>query len=252
MRPGAEEEAQGAPSRHKNHRALPLVALLLMVPAQSLGVIAMLYAFPGIEGKILSGVSRLWMLGFPMFWTLRVERARPRVRGPRRRGVVVGLASGALILVAILGAYALSRDHLDAGAFVDRARMTGFDRPVPFALVIAYIILANSFLEEYVWRWFVYRQVEAIMPAGLADGPRRAGAILIAAMLFTIHHVFALSAWVGLPLVVLGVVGVFLGAVIWSAIYAFERSLWPCYLSHVLADLAIMLVGYDVVFRSGG
>jgi membrane protease YdiL (CAAX protease family) len=76
-------------------------------------------------------------------------------------------------------------------------------------------------------------------------------AIVIAALLFTAHHVIALSAWVGPPLVVLGSVGVFLGALIWSAIYARERSIWPCYFSHILADLAILLIAYDLLFRPG-
>ncbi|QDV36696.1 CPBP family intramembrane glutamic endopeptidase [Tautonia plasticadhaerens] len=252
MRVGGGEDDEGPPGVGGNPRGRALAALLLLVPIQSLAVIALLFAFPGVEGKIFSGICRIWMLVLPLVWTRSVEGAPLDIRGPTRRGVGIGLAAGLALLAVILATYALVRPILDPGVLLARASSTGFDRPVSFVLVSAYVIFVNSLLEEYVWRWFVYRQVEAILPPGLGNAARRAMAVLVAAMLFTVHHVIALSAWVGPGAVLLGSVGVFLGALIWSAIYARERSLWPCYFSHILADLAIMIIGYDVIFRSGG
>jgi membrane protease YdiL (CAAX protease family) len=231
-------------------RGRALIAMLLVVPVQSLGAASMLFVFPGIEGKLINGICRLWMLAVPLVWTILVERSRPRIFGPRRRDLVVGLVSGLLIFVVMMGSYLLLGRFINVDALTQRARVTGFLRPLPFAIVFLYVILINSLLEEYVWRWFVYRHVETLMPKAPGEPARRVVAVMATALLFTVHHVIALSAWVGPLLVGLGSFGVFMGALIWSAIYARERSIWPCYISHVLADFAILLIAYDLLFRA--
>lgn len=226
-----------------------LIALLLVVPAQSLGVGAMLLALPGAVGLSINAASRLWMLAFPVCWTLRVERRRPKMTGPTRLGMLAGIVTGVVIALVMLGVYLLVADSIDLDRLRARARATGFDDPVRFGLMLGFIVLLNSLLEEYVWRWFVVRQVEGALPESIGDRMRTGLAVVIAAGLFTVHHVVALVAWVDISLAILGSVGVFLGALIWSALFAYDRSLWPAYVSHVMADLAILAIGYDVLFR---
>ena len=228
----------------------PLIALFLIVPAQSLGVGAMLLVFPGVTGKMLGAVSRFWMLAFPVFWTLGIERRRPVLTLPTSRGLFAGILTGLPMFLIILGAYALVAQNIDLQPLRNRARETGFDQPYLFLLVFVYIVFINSFLEEYVWRWFVFRQIELFVPAGTGSMAGGSFAALGSALLFTVHHVVALFAWVNFPIVVLGSVGVFLGALVWSLLFAKYRSLWPGYLSHVLADLAILVIGFDLLFRS--
>ncbi len=50
---------------------------------------------------------------------------------------------------------------------------------------------------------------------------------------------------------ILGSTGCFLGGVIWSGLYLRYRSIWPGYLSHVLADVAIYIIGWHLIFRAG-
>ena len=234
----------------RSDRRLPWLALALLVPAQSLSALFMLFWMPGAAGKAIAVGLRVYMLAFPIVWTERVERRRPSLAPPRRRDLVVGLAAGLIIFAVMLAAYVLVADRIDLGPLRERAEATGFARLGPFAATFAYIAIVNALLEEYVWRWFVYRQVEAIVPASIGERRRRASAVAIAAGLFTIHHVILLAGWVGPGVNALASSGVFLGALIWSALYARERSLWPCYVSHAVADLAILVMGYDLLFRS--
>jgi membrane protease YdiL (CAAX protease family) len=46
----------------------------------------------------------------------------------------------------------------------------------------------------------------------------------------------------------LGSLGVFIGGAVWSWLYLRYRSVWPCYLSHALADAAIFIIGYRLIF----
>ncbi|MEW4567479.1 CPBP family intramembrane glutamic endopeptidase [Tautonia sp. JC769] len=230
-------------------RRRAVTALVLIGPAQSLGVAAMLLALPGPLGLGINLLSRAWMVAFPLFWAVRIERVRLPFGKPSRAGLMLGLATGVVILLVMLGAYALIADRVDLPSLRSRARQTGFDDPFQFAAMFGFIILLNSLLEEFVWRWFVYRQLETLTPARWGWEARQGMAVALAALAFTVHHVVALSAWVDGGLVVLGSLGVFLGAVVWSALFAYDRTLWPCYVSHIFADVAIVIIGYDVLFR---
>ena len=225
------------------------MALILIVPAQSLGVAAMLFALPGPLGLSINLQSRVWMVVFPLFWTLRIEQRSLQMKRPSRIGMIAGIVTGIIILLVMLGVYGIIADQIDLARLRGRAEQTGFDDPVQFAAMFGFIILLNSLLEEFVWRWFVYRNLETLIPSRVGQKTQQGVAVVLAALAFTIHHVVALSAWVEGGLVILGSVGVFLGAVIWSALYAYDRTLWPCYISHIFADVAIVIIGYDVLFR---
>ena len=233
-----------------SHRARAAVALLLLVPVQSISAVVMLFAFPGVTGKVLASLCRVWMLAFPIVWTIWVEGRRPQITAPTRGGLLAGFATGLAMFAIMLTAYGIVAERIDLGPLRARAVATGFANPAPFAAVFAYIIVVNAILEEYVWRWFVYRQVEAIVPASFGPTGRTITAVAGAAALFTAHHVILLAAWVGPAVNALASAGVFIGALIWSTLFARTRSLWPCYLSHALADAAILVMGYDLLFRS--
>jgi hypothetical protein len=101
--------------------------------------------------------------------------------------------------------------------------------------------LVNSLMEEYVYRWFLFRQCEALI--------KRPAAILVSAAIFSAHHVIAVSQYLEPSLVVIASTGVFVGGAIWSWLFAQYRSVWPCWLSHVLADIAVFTLGWWLLFE---
>jgi len=71
---------------------------------------------------------------------------------------------------------------------------------------------------------------------------------LVSAGVFVAHHTIALSAYV--PWWMNGVcsLGVFLGGAMWSWLYLRYRSIWPGWVSHAFADVAIFVIGWVVLF----
>ena len=125
----------------------------------------------------------------------------------------------------------------------------GIDAAWKYAVLGVFYSLIHSFLEEYYWRWFVFRQLHKLLPLWTA--------ILISALAFMGHHVIVLSQFFSeLPwLAWLLSAAVAIGGVFWAWLYDRCGSLYSAWLSHLLIDAGIFWVGYDLVrdaFQSGG
>ncbi len=115
------------------------------------------------------------------------------------------------------------------------------ERYIVAALLISFV---HSWLEEVYWRAFVYGRLRRLMSAGWSH--------LVAAIGFAAHHVVVIGVYLGdasVLLLTLMSLPVLLGGVLWSLLYRTtgNRLLAP-WLSHVCLDLAIMAVGYDLIF----
>jgi membrane protease YdiL (CAAX protease family) len=227
-------------------RGRAALALLLLVPAPSIGTAMAMVIAPGsAAAKIVFAVLKVWLLAFPLLWLVFVERGRPRLPAPTRRGVLPGLVSGAVIAAIILAAYFTVGHHwIDAPHVHAMAAKNGLASPTLYVVLAAYWCVVNSLLEEYVWRWFVFRRcLDLLTPA------RTAAAVLLSALLFTLHHIVALTAQFDWRITLLGSLGVFIGGAAWSWLYLRYRSIWPGYLSHVLADAPIFWIGWRIIFH---
>ena len=115
------------------------------------------------------------------------------------------------------------------------------DNRLAYLGLALYWIFINALLEEYVWRWFVVRQCRKLMPP--------LAAVLVSAVGFTLHHIVATQLYFSPSLVALAALGVFSGGVIWSWLFIRYGSIWPAYVSHVLADIGIFVIGYWLLFE---
>lgn len=216
-------------------------ALLLLVPAPTIGVLLAMWIMPGAVGSGVWAVSKIWLVAFPLVWWLKVDRGRLSFSPLRQGGLGIGLLSGVVIAVAIVGAYFLFGARLiDAEMVRDMARKNNFDQKSVYLGLVLYLSFVNALIEEYVWRWFVFIKCERLMKRGVA--------VVVAGLFFTLHHVLALKAQFGWEVTLLGSAGVFVGGATWSALYLRYRSVWPAYVSHILADLAVFWVGWKILF----
>jgi len=221
------------------HRAL--LALLLVVPAPSIGVIAALWLVPGSVGQSIYAFGKLWMIALPLVWWLRVDRKKISWSPLRRGGLGFGALSGLVIGLPIIGTYWLIGDRLvDPELMREAAAKNGLDSKSVYLGLTVQLALVNSLVEEYVWRWFVFRKSEALMSTGLA--------VFATAIFFSIHHALALLPQFGVPIAVLGSCGTFVGSLIWSWCYRRYGSIWPAYVSHIVVDIAVFTVGWFVLF----
>lgn len=223
------------------NRRRALIALLLVVPIPSLGVIMAMVVAPGPVGKTVFTAAKIWLLVFPAAWYLLVEKGRPSWSPPHRGGLVVGAASGAAVAgIIVVGAWLFGVQNMDLAPLRTEVQEMGLNTVLPYLAGAAGWTFVNSLMEEYVYRWFIFRQCEALMKGWAA--------VFASAAIFTAHHVIAVSQYLDPLLALLASAGIFAGGVIWSWLYMRYRSIWPCWISHVLSDVAVFGIGWWLLF----
>jgi hypothetical protein len=98
----------------------------------------------------------------------------------------------------------------------------------------------NSLIEEYYWRWFLFGHLRQVVPVFLA--------YLLAGVAFAAHHVVITTQFFPMSWGLL--IGAFVGVagVIWSVMYARQQTIMGVWVSHIIADLGIMFIGYNLLF----
>jgi hypothetical protein len=119
---------------------------------------------------------------------------------------------------------------------------TGLTNKAVFIAGMIYWIFLNSLLEEYVFRWFVTTKSISLLGSEL-------GGILLSALMFTLHHTLALHLF-GFEWwqTVMASFGLIAAAAIWSWLYVRYKSIWVCWVSHAICDVAVFGIGYLVIF----
>jgi len=200
-----------------------------------------MFAAPGPIGHTLFLAGKIWLLAFPAFWYLKVEGGSPNWSPPFKGGLGVGALSGVVIaVVIILGARMAGVETMNPEPLREAVDQMGLGSPGAFIAAAAGWTLVNSLMEEYVYRWFVLRQGERLL-----SGP---SAIVLSAAVFTAHHILAVSRYLSPVETILASAGVFVGGVVWAWLYHRYRSIWPGWISHVLADIAVFGTGWWLVF----
>jgi membrane protease YdiL (CAAX protease family) len=183
---------------------------------------------------------------FPMLWVWFV------LREPLRTGRVnaQGLLLGAAFSVCVVGAGWLLFDRVlrDMAVFTNasaliRNKIDGFgiDSLWKYAVLAAFYSLFHSLLEEYYWRWFVFRQLRRLVPLWPA--------IVVSALGFMGHHVIVLHEFFkeapGLAWLLSAAVAV--GGAFWAWLFERSQSIFGPWLSHLLIDAGIFRIGYDLI-----
>lgn len=218
------------------------LVLLVLVPAPSIGVLLAMPDGAGTIGKVIYAAMKAWILVLPILWVLSVNG---RLAWPAWswKGTGVGLLWGVGIAAAILaGFFAFGPQLVDVQQVRAKAMETGLADPRLFVPFFVYLCLVNSLLEEYVWRWFVYGRCRDIMPRAPGWAP-----VVLSAGLFTIHHAVALSMQMAWLPALLGSTGVMVGGIIWGGLYRRYGRIWPCWISHVIADVAVAVVAWRLI-----
>jgi membrane protease YdiL (CAAX protease family) len=220
-----------------------LLALLLLVPVPSLAVLAAMWWWPDtVIGKTIFIAAKVWLVGFPLAWWLLVDRGKLSGSKPTKGGLGVGAVLGVVIAASIVGAYfaAKAMGWIDPQMVKDMAAANNLNNRLIYIGAAVYWITANSLMEEYVWRWFVFRKAEVVCGG--------AAAVAISALGFTAHHIFALLMQFDWRVTLLASAGVCIGGAVWSGCYLRYRSVWPGHVSHAIVDVPIFVIGYVLIF----
>ncbi len=195
------------------------------------------------------GVGKCLQFGLPIYWVFLVQRQRFRLSRPTARGIPVNVAFGLAVVVATLLLYHcwlkpvgyLGPDSAAAGAIYAKVEGLGLDSPWKYAAFAAFCSIIHSGLEEYYWRWFVFGRLRRLLPLGAA--------IVVSSLGFMLHHVLLLGTYFDWDPLATGLFSlcVAAGGGVWAWFYHRSGSLLGPWLGHLLVDIGIFLVGYDLV-----
>ena len=85
---------------------------------------------------------------------------------PEQGGYAMSIGLGLAMSVAMLLAWFLLGDAIDATLLSDALEPVGLLNPTVYLLATVYWILFNSLLEEYVFRWFLVIKSETLVGPG--------------------------------------------------------------------------------------
>ncbi len=201
------------------------------------------YVYPDVSfPQIIYVLTKILLIAWPLACWALIGRF-DFINTARRRGksLLLGFVSGLIFLVAILGVYFWQYEYFNQYAYLvkDKVESLGIGG-IRFLIFAVFLSLIHSFIEEYYWRSFVFR--------GLFGLTKFWPALIIGAFAFALHHYLLLSQFFPWPIVL------FFGTVVgaaggwWSYIYSKTNSLWGAWLSHLFADLAVMIVAYMMIF----
>jgi len=155
---------------------------------------------------------------------------------PKKKGLFSAIAIGIGIYAVILIGYLLVSPFFDfsriSGALTENAGVTKEN----FLYVSLYISFANSFLEEFFFRGFVFTNLK------LLSGRRLA--YLFSAAVFSLYHVAMMIGWFSPALFLLVMVGLFAGGIIFNWLNEKLDTIYCSWLTHMFANFAINTIGF--------
>jgi membrane protease YdiL (CAAX protease family) len=227
----------------------PLLVIALVLPTAG-ALTYFVAADPNDPGfRLTYSLSKTVQFGLPIVAMLAFDRRRWKAIRCTVRGTLVGSVLGLATLLVILATYALAlraSPLLNGLAPQVRTKVAGFgfDSPENFVAFAIVLSLLHSFLEEYYWRWFVH--------AALGERLPQVPATVISSLAFAAHHVVVLHVYfpdhfwsATLPFSL----AVAVGGAMWAWLYDRYGSLAGPWAAHALADLALMAVGFDLLYR---
>ena len=221
----------------------PLIAILLVGFIPSASVI---FGIEIIENELLSQLffvsCKIWIFLVPTIWYFKVEKKQFSKNLPTKEGIVWGLTTGVIMSIIILITWFLFNETLDIDGMVEILQSKGLDNIDLYVLGMFYWIFINSLLEEYVFRWFITTKSSELFSSDTIG-------IIFSAILFTLHHAIALHLFGFLWWqTIIACFGLLSAAVIWSWLYIRYRSIWVCWLSHAICDVAVFGIGYTILY----
>jgi membrane protease YdiL (CAAX protease family) len=147
-------------------------------------------------------------------------------------GALVGIIMGASIIASFeILPEALQKETLSRIAL----KIETLHIRKTFWLYAVLLSFAHSLLEEFYWRFFLFAAFKKHLP--------RFRHFLVA-LAFSLHHFVVTIFYFDFKLGFILGWGVFVAGYIWTKLYEKENSLGAVWISHIIADIALMSFGF--------
>lgn len=205
---------------------------------------------PAAVQQTVYGAGKLVQFALPVVWVGLCLRHRLGFVRWTKRGLALGVGFGGLAGGCGLGIYHAWLRHTPPIAAATEPILAkvdglGIRDPWVFIGVGVFYALIHSLLEEYYWRWFVFRRLRGWVNLPIAIGLSSAG--------FMAHHILVLDRYFHEApwLTALLSLSVMIGGAFWAWLYERSGSLLAPWLSHLIIDAAIFAIGYSIITGGG-
>lgn len=221
---------------------------LVTLPAMCLPLLASFFYFVWFPGTLLGNSTYVTIKLFLLVWPILAVKLILRDRflnetrkAERGRAMVAGIAFGLLavaLLVALMN-WSPMANAVYGNADQITQRIDDLGVKNHYFLFAVFLSFFHAGLEEFFWRCFVFGQLRKVLNPGRA--------MILAAFGFALHHWVVLSQFVALPLALILGCLVGLGGAVWSYIYHRWNCLWGAWVSHVIVDIGLMWLGWEIM-----
>lgn len=180
-----------------------------------------------------------WLFVIPFATYLREPQLKKALIQSLKKGftlnsVLFGLVSGLVSLIAVFGAVSLLQGYLfeidQLKALLEEWNFSGSS---VWGLILILLVI-NPFLEEWYWRDFMHVRLLHIL-----GGTRT---VFITSFFYALYHLLSLIPMFALPFNIIAAIPVFAAGLLWGYFRIRFGTMVAALISHVLADLGIMLV----------
>ena len=194
----------------------------------------LLWIEQGLEVSYLwkTAAKVLLFFAIPFFFLKATVFEFLQFKKTQKKSLLLALGLGIIVIMAILGAFMLLKDSIDLNALqLDLETRVGVTAVV-FPFVAFYILFGNSFLEEYFFR--------GLLVGLLKDSKLK---WILPSFFFAIYHVAIFLPWFEWPILLLAVVGLWIGGLLFQWLNEKSGTIYPSWIIHMSADIGVLLIG---------
>ena len=210
------------------------IPILVIIACIVMGIVDAVIQ-PGYAIK--SAIKIIMFLLIPIVYGLFLKEFNIKnLMKPDKKGLCIALCLGFVIYGVVLGAYWVFKDVFDFSALTGSLNETTGVNKSNFIWVAIYISFVNSLLEEFFFRGFSFITLKKLTS--------RRFAYVFSSMAFALYHIAMMIGWFGLPVILISLVGLFLGGMIFKRFDEKSENIYLSWLIHMFANFATNTIGF--------
>ena len=210
------------------------IPILVIVACIVMGIVDAVIQ-PGYAIK--SAIKIIMFLLIPIVYGLFLKEFNIKnLMKPDKKGLCIALCLGFVIYGVVLGAYWIFKDVFDFSALTGSLNETTGVNKSNFIWVAIYISFVNSLLEEFFFRGFSFITLKKLTS--------RRFAYVFSSMAFALYHIAMMIGWFGLPVILISLVGLFIGGMIFNRFDEKSENIYLSWLIHMFANFATNTIGF--------
>ena len=210
------------------------IPILVIIACIVMGIVDAVIQ-PGYAIK--SAIKIIMFLLIPIVYGLFLKEFNIKnLMKPDKKGLCIALCLGFVIYGVVLGAYWIFKDVFDFSALTGSLNETTGVNKSNFIWVAIYISFVNSLLEEFFFRGFSFITLKKLTS--------RRFAYVFSSMVFALYHIAMMIGWFGLPVILISLVGLFIGGMIFNRFDENRENIYLSWLIHMFANFATNTIGF--------